>query len=476
MLFSSFSFLIFFLPAILLGYFFLPVKLRNSFLLVGSIFFYAWGELQHLYIIAIVIVVSYMVGLNIEKAQNRKKLILGAGIAILLGLLCIFKYADFFLQSYGYFVAQKPELLKIALPIGISFYVFQAISYMVDVYKKIVPVQHNLFSLAMYISFFPQLVAGPIVKYRDFLACLSSEKRYICWDDVLTGIRRFTVGLGKKVVIADSMAQIADAVFAVGPAEISPTIAWLGAVAYSLQIYFDFSGYSDMAIGLGRIFGFRFLENFNYPYIAMSLTDFWRRWHISLSTWFKDYVYIPLGGNKCSTLRHNLNLLMVFSLTGLWHGANYTFVIWGLWHGFFLLLEKQLLRKGLRLKRVIDGANKDLLYGSFGHIYTILVFVLGWVIFRAASLTEAMNYIGVMFGIGAPLHALGWQHYLHNKLIIVGVFAILLCIPWRFSLIARSEEAMITIVSKDILILIIFLLSFMFMAAGTFTPFIYFKF
>lgn len=476
MLFSSFTFLFCFLPALIMGYIFLPVQARNIFLLVGSLIFYAWGEYSHFYVMMAVVLISYMIGLGLEKYPTRGNYILAIGIALLLVILCGFKYTDFIIKSYSDLVGQKPELWKISLPIGISFYVFQAISYMVDAYRKQVPVQRSLLHMAMYISFFPQLVAGPIVKYKDFLSYIGRENRYICWGDVLAGIRRFVVGLTKKVIIADSMGEIADAVFAVGPTGISPAIAWLGAIAYSLQIFFDFSGYSDMAIGLGRIFGFRFLENFNYPYIAACLTEFWRRWHISLSTWFRDYVYIPLGGNRCTKARNIFNLIGVFFLTGLWHGANWTFVVWGLWHGLFLLIEKYLWLKGRKLDVCMSGCQRSKLYWLLSHSYVLLVIVVGWVIFRADSITKAMDYLKVMFCLGGPEYALGWQHYLHNKLIIVGLIAILLCYPWRFSLIASEADSITGTIVKDILVIGLLLLSLMFMTVGTFSPFIYFKF
>lgn len=343
------------------------------------------------------------------------------------------------------------------MPIGISFFIFQAMSYTVDVYRKDAIAQSDIKKLALYISLFPQLIAGPIVKYHDIAE--SIDNRNVSLDDVVYGARRFIIGLSKKVLLANNMGIVADKVFYTTPDGISLGVAWLGAVAYSLQIFYDFSGYSDMSIGLGRIFGFRFLENFNYPYIASSMTDFWRRWHISLSSWFKEYLYIPLGGNRDGSFKTLRNLFFVFLATGIWHGASWNFVVWGLWHGIFIMLEKIL--------------KKTKISSYIGHIYVIFVFVIGWVFFRADNLIIALEYVQVMLGVRTNLPYYGWAYYLNAKYIIIGLMAIMFCYPWKMDFFKAKIS---TECAYNACLLVLLGLSMISIAASSYNPFIYFRF
>lgn len=473
--FSSWTFLLLFLPVVLIGFFLLPIKYRNAFLLISSLFFYAWGQPWHLLVMLVVILLNYMLGMAIDNRREYGQRLLVIAVAVNLCILGWYKYANFIINSLNEWHLAQLEPLNVVLPIGISFYTFQALSYTIDVYRRAVPVQKNIFKLALYVALFPQLIAGPIVKYREIMEYL--DNRLVSMDDTVAGLRRFMVGLAKKVIIADNMGDLADAVFAAGPENIGVQVAWAGAAAYSLQIFFDFSGYSDMAIGLGRTFGFRFAENFNYPYVAASVTEFWRRWHISLSTWFKDYVYIPLGGNRCSAWRNALNLLIVFFLTGLWHGANWTFVVWGLWHGAFLMLEKYLFFRNGELKEGVTAFSKRVWVQGLCHVYTVLIFMMGWVIFRGESLSYGMGYFAALFGLGDKNMILfGLQYYLNWKIILAGIGGLILCYPWKFSLIAREEDSFCVMAIKDILVWGLFFISLIFLTVGTYNPFIYFRF
>ncbi len=391
MVFSSTAFLYFFLPLTLLLYFGLPMRCRNGVLLLASLLFYAWGELGYVVLMLASITINWAVGLHIATAQRQgrnAKGVLTLGLVLNLLPLLIFKYANFAADGFSHLLQlgglSPIELAPVHLPIGISFFTFQAISYIVDVYRQHAAVQPRLDRLALYIALFPQLIAGPIVRYRTIAAQINQRATRL--DDIASGTLLFIIGLGKKVLIANSMGAVADQAFALPMQDVGTGLAWLGILAYTLQIYFDFSGYSDMAIGLGRIFGFRFLENFNYPYIARSVQDFWRRWHISLSTWFRDYLYIPLGGNRAGIGRTYFNLLLVFLLCGLWHGASWTFVLWGLYHGTFLVIER------LGLGRILSK-----LPALLGWAYTLLVVMIGWVFFRADDLPHALTYIQRLF-------------------------------------------------------------------------------
>ena len=388
MVFSSLEFLCIFLPAVFLLYTVIPVhKVRNGLLIVFSLVFYAYGEPVYVLLMILSSLVNYLCALWIGKSEKQKKLPLIIAIVFNLGTLVLFKYTGMFVTAFNSVTHLSVPVPDIILPIGISFYTFQALSYVIDVYRGEVGVQKNYFKVLLYISFFPQLIAGPIVKYRDIADQIDNRSQSL--EQIAQGLRRFVCGLAKKVLIANTMGQVADIIFAQSTSELGFLSAWLGAAAYLFQIYYDFCGYSDMAIGLGKMFGFTFKENFRYPYGARSVQDFWRRWHISLSTWFKEYLYIPLGGNRKGKARTALNRIIVFFFTGLWHGANWTFVLWGLWHGLFLLLEEYLpfLKK---LPKVL------------GHIYTMLVVLLGFVVFRADTIGYGFGYIGRMFSFGSP--------------------------------------------------------------------------
>ncbi|MDR2398329.1 MAG: MBOAT family protein [Spirochaetaceae bacterium] len=388
MVFSSGLFLFLFLPLVLTGYFNPLVKgrlFKNAFLLLASIGFYAWGEPVFVLVMLFSIGVNWLLGLLMARQEGRsaRKILLCLGVGYNVALLGVFKYASFIALNLGLLLRGEGFGLSIALPIGISFFTFQILSYLFDVYYRKTQVQPNPLHLALYIALFPQLIAGPIVRYETIAQEITDRREKT--EDVVQGFSRFILGLSKKVLIANYVGYIADQIFSL-EGELSLASAWLGAVAYTLQIFFDFAGYSDMAIGLGRIFGFHFLENFNYPYMAVSIRDFWRRWHISLGAWFRDYVYIPLGGNRVSAGRQVVNLLLVWFLTGLWHGAAWTFIIWGLFYLALILLEKF-----TEIDRKLKG---------FSRLYTLLFVIIGWVIFRAESLHEALRFLKALFGLG----------------------------------------------------------------------------
>ncbi len=381
MTFSSLVFLCIFLPVVFLLHRAVPgIKAKNGLLIAASLLFYAFGEPVYVLLMIASAVLNYLAARAL--GAKKSKAVLALAVAANLGILAVFKYTGFLVESVNRVFSLKIPVPAIALPIGISFFTFQALSYVIDVYRGQTQVQKNFFRVLLYISFFPQLIAGPIVKYRDIEERIAHRETDL--GQAVLGMRRFIFGLAKKVLIANTMAVAADAVFSAGAGQVNVLTAWIGALAYTMQIYFDFSGYSDMAIGMGKMFGFSFKENFDFPYAASSVREFWRRWHISLSSWFKEYVYIPLGGNRRGTFRAGLNKWIVFFLCGLWHGANWTFVVWGLFHGLFSFLEEWI--PGLRkLPRIL------------GHIYTMLVVVVGFVIFRADTLGEACGMIGQMF-------------------------------------------------------------------------------
>lgn len=394
MVFSSYSFLFYFLPILILIYYRVSERFHNILLLVFSLAFYAWGGPEYLLVMFLSILVNYIMGLVVFTVREKHfKLKIALCVTVLLNLLLLgyFKYFDFFIENINFIFCTEFTKLDIVLPIGISFYTFQGLSYVIDVKNGKGEVQRNPLKVALYISFFPQLIAGPIVRYETVASEL--ECRHADRNDMSYGMGRFVVGLAKKILLANEFGQIADQYFALKAGELSIVTAWIGAVAYTLQIYYDFSGYSDMAIGLGRIFGFHFPENFNYPYISKSVTDFWRRWHISLSTWFRDYVYIPLGGNRCSGGRHIFNIFFVWTLTGIWHGASWNFLIWGMYYAFLLILEKVFLVKYAdRLPDFLKG------------VMTMLLVTVGWVIFRADTLSHACTVLKSMFDIHTNSH------------------------------------------------------------------------
>ncbi len=396
MTFSSLVFLFIFFPIVFLLYTLVKNKVaRNIILAVASIIFYAFGEPVAVIIMLISIVFNYFLGILASK-NKHDQLACAVAVIVTIGLLIVYKYMGFFTEIINGVTGLSLHVITLRLPIGISFFTFQGLSYVIDVYRNKENVQKNLFSVLLYISFFPQLIAGPIVRYEDIAKQINDREFSI--ERVCNGLRRFIYGLGKKVLIANQMGYVADVVFKFAPAELGMLTSWIGAICYALQIFFDFSGYSDMAIGLGHIFGFDFKENFNYPYIASSIQDFWRRWHISLSTWFKEYVYIPLGGNRKGKFRTTINKLIVFFLTGLWHGANFTFIVWGMIHGLFQLLETY---------QIIPTQKKW--FKNVGHIYTLLVVVITFVLFRADTLSQGVGIIANMFNGAAGISAINSQ-------------------------------------------------------------------
>lgn len=466
MVFSSTIFLCVYLPLVLLGYYICPKKGRNLFLLIVSLVFYAWGEPKYVFLMIFSILVNYIFGRLMDKnrgRQKRMKLLLVLSVVIDIGLLSVFKYTDFIITNVNAIFGSSFDLLNIALPIGISFYTFQAMSYTIDVYRNDVRVQKNLIDFGMYITMFPQLIAGPIVRYADVQDQLA--ERSVTTADFSEGVMRFVVGLGKKVLLANQMGAVWSEIYALG-GDVSALMAWTGAIAYTFQIYFDFSGYSDMAIGLGRMFGFKFPENFRYPYQSVSITDFWRRWHITLSTWFKEYLYIPLGGNRCGLARQALNLLIVWSLTGFWHGAGWNFVMWGLYYFVILFIEKLFLLKAL-----------DKLPKLFRHVYALLLIVIGWVIFASDDVGVLLPYLGSMFGANGAVG--GMDVY---TLFTKAVLLIICCVastelPKRLFLSATgamNEKAAFTI--KSVLMIALLALSMILLIGDSYNPFLYFRF
>ncbi len=469
MLFSSMTFLYLFLPIVLLFYLITKKELHNPILLIASILFYAWGEPRYLAIMLLTIFINYIGAIAIEKYSYKRKLILFLVIISNLSFLVYFKYFNFLISNINNIFNSDINLIKTVMPIGISFYTFQAISYVMDVYRQEVKAQRDIYKLALYICLFPQLIAGPIIKYHDISEQI--DARIVNFENVSYGVKRFIIGLSKKIIIANTMGTIADKIFIQAPDTFSHITAWLGAIAYTLQIFFDFSGYSDMAIGLGFIFGFKFIENFNYPYISKSITEFWRRWHISLSTWFKHYVYIPLGGNRKSKLITIRNLLVVFLLTGIWHGAQWTFVVWGIWNGFFIIIEKITDIKNYESKP------HNIYINIIRHFYCILIFVIGWVIFRSDNLKYAWEYILNMFGIlniDENNIVYNISYYIDRLDIVTVVIAIICCMPVFKNMLTVKNK--LTATAINIWILFLFIYSTSEIAAGTYNPFIYFRF
>ena len=436
-----------------------------------SLLFYTYGEGFLVLLMISSILINYLLGFTLNYFPKNKK-VLFIGVAINLSGLFFYKYTDFFISNINEVFDSKLHYLKVALPIGISFFTFQSISYLVDVYSGRVKYQENPFNLGLYISLFPQLIAGPIVRYKDVNQQITERK--INLDKFTKGIKRFIIGLSKKVLIANPMAVIADEVFSLSVNDLSSGVAWLGVLAYTLQIYFDFSGYSDMAIGLGKMLGFDFLENFNFPYVSKSIQEFWRRWHISLSTWFKDYVYIPLGGNRVSNIKIYRNLMIVFFITGFWHGASWDFIVWGLFHGFFIILERN-----KAIARFL-GANSAL-----SHLYTLLIVIIGWVFFRSSDLYYALNYLKALIGLS---NGTNYMAYLifdnYNKLLML--IGIVCSIP--ISKLITPSKAINNIVVKYnsslnfvfiinlIALFTLFTLCIMEISKNSYNPFIYFRF
>lgn len=474
MVFSNAVFLFVFLPLTLLGYFILrKTVLRNYWLLCVSLAFYLWGKPKYIVILMVSIFINYFGARIIAciKTEKLTKFALSITVVANLLLLYYFKYFGFSIELINDLFKANIEIKKILLPVGISFFTFQGISYVVDVYRKDVPVQKNFFKFAMYISMFPQLVAGPIVRYKDIAKEI--DNRRVSLDDFVNGIQRFIVGLSKKVILADTLAVTADSIFSISPSNNSVSVAWLGIIAYSLQIFFDFAGYSDMAIGMGEMLGFHFIENFNYPYISKSITEFWRRWHISLSSFFRDYIYIPLGGNRKHTY---LNVSIVFLLTGIWHGAAYTFILWGIWHGIFNILEKY-----LKEKKTVCETKEDSWICKIGkHLYTLLVVMIGWILFRADSVSYAGQYILSLFGLqrpGMPGFELMW--YLDRWTVLILFFAIVFATPIasKFCILLKNRlHESVWMITKYIILLVLLFLCILRVASNTYSAFIYFQF
>ena len=466
MLFSSLTFLFCFLPAVVMGYYIFPRKLRNFFLLLASIFFYAWGEPRYLPVIFATITISYTGALVVERFKWKKSL-LTLFILLDLSLLFYFKYTNFFLENLNLIFHQKWSL-KVVLPLGISFYTFQALSYLVDVYRGQVKAQKNYLKLALYICLFPQLIAGPIVKYHDVSDQIDNREETI--DKVYYGIRRFIIGLAKKVLLANTLGEIADKVFKTLSDEgsIDVIAAWLGGITRALQVYYDFSGYSDMAIGLGAIFGFKFLENFNYPYVSKTMSEYWQRWHISLGTWCKDYIYIPMGGSRVTPWRIYFNLFFLFFVIGIWHGASWNFIVFGVLNGFFVILERliELPKRKFVWTRVIPQ-----------HIYMMAVVVISSILGSAETFKDAILQLKGLFGllqsVNMPFY---FSYYLDRVSIIIIIVAILCCMPIFKNMLKWGEKRRFVFVGVDIWLLGLLFLSCMQLAASTYNPFIYFRF
>jgi alginate O-acetyltransferase complex protein AlgI len=467
MLFSSISFIYYFLPIVILIYFVVPRKLKNLVLFVASMVFYFYGEPKYIFLMLFSVFSAYIWALLIDKYRGKKlsKVFLIISVTISIGLLAIFKYADFVISNINNLLNSNINLLKLALPIGISFYTFQVLSYTIDVYKGKVKVQKNFLDLATYVSFFPQLIAGPIVRYETIEHEL--KERTHSFEKISYGITRFTLGLAKKVLIANSLGELCSVFLASN--EKSVVFYWIYAISFTLQIYFDFSAYSDMAIGLGRIFGFHFLENFDYPYISKSITEFWRRWHISLGSWFRDYVYIPLGGNRVSKLKLVRNLLIVWFLTGLWHGANWTFIVWGLMFGVLLIIEKLFLTKFL-----------EKVPSFFRRIYVLFIVMISFIIFNADSISQAFQQIlGLFNKTNEPIINQYTIYYLKSYLVVI-IVAIIGATPLIKKIITtlKKKESLNKIINLPEPVMVISLLVVVtsYLVSNSYNPFLYFRF
>ncbi len=470
MVFSSLLFLFRFLPLVLIVYFIVPKNLKNFVLFLFSLVFYAWGEPVYVLLMLFSTVLDYTCGYftghYIDAGEkNKAKIFVGISAVINLGLLCFFKYSDFLITNINHLLGTGIHSPHLALPIGISFYTFQTMSYTIDIYRKEAKVQKNIISFGAYVALFPQLIAGPIVRYQTIADQLN--KRIHTPEKFNYGIKRFMTGLGKKVLLANNIGLVWTQISSYAADELSTLSAWIGILAYTFQIYFDFSGYSDMAIGLGEMFGFKFLENFNYPYMSKSITDFWRRWHISLGTWFKEYVYIPLGGNRKGIRRQIINICVVWFLTGLWHGAAWNFILWGVYFGFFLILEKTFLLKVLeKVPRFV------------GRVYTMLLVVFGWAIFAYPDMHLKMGYFKAMFGMGQA----GLVDHTAIYLLVSNlVLLLILCIgstdfPAKLCRKILEKRETTGMVCECIFILVVFLLSVAYLVDASFNPFLYFRF
>lgn len=500
MVFSTIIFLCVFLPIVIIGYYLVPKPAKNMFLLICSLFFYAWGEPVYVLIMLASIAYNYLFGMFIANTR-QDKLWMIISVVVNLLVLGVFKYSGFFIENIDKVIPNLLHVPDIALPIGISFYTFQGMSYCIDVYRDKEMVQKNPVNLALYIAMFPQLIAGPIVRYSDIRTELTGRSYNV--EMFSEGAGRFIIGLSKKAILANTLGAVATNIMSEDLQTMGAGAAWIGAIFYTLQIYFDFSGYSDMAIGLGKIFGFHFSENFNYPYISKSIREFWRRWHISLSSWFRDYLYIPLGGSRRGNVY--LHLLIVFLATGIWHGAAWGFVLWGLWHGFFIIAERVVSNhknNGSKTKSGIQGP--ACIKKILGWIYTMLVVVVGWVLFALVSVRKTVQYLMVMFGLQKNAFvAYSPSYYLDKKTICIFVIALLACVPWKqvwhkWAGNDKAENEKIEnekigndklckgnrtfaktpagMVGQKIVLLLLLVLCFVFIITGSYNPFIYFRF
>ncbi len=464
MVFSSMVFLCIFLPVVFLLHLLLPgIRAKNGMLLLASLAFYAYGEPVYVILMIASAFVNYLSALLIEKNPAGKKAVMAVNVILNLGVLVLFKYTGFLAESVNTIFGTAIPVPSIRLPIGISFFTFQAMSYVIDVYRGVTGAQKNFGKVLLYISFFPQLIAGPIVKYHDIAQEIENRTQTV--DGVTDGIRRFVVGLSKKVLISNTVGLVADTLFAADVSGLNAAAAWIGAVSYMLQIYFDFSGYSDMAIGLGEMFGFHFKENFNYPYISGSIREFWRRWHMSLSGWFQEYLYIPLGGSRKGKIRTVINKFIVFLCTGIWHGANVTFLFWGLYHGCFLMLEEivpAIREQGGKVK------------SFFQHVYTLLVVLIGFVFFRADSMHQGVAWIKTMFtGFGSNTAAMSLAlEQLTPLYLVTAAVGIVACCPVKM-LVKKGRAYEAVTAAGSLALLLLCMLS---LASGTYNPFIYFRF
>ncbi len=470
MIFSSVFFIFVFLPLVLLIYFIAPWKLKNLVILLFSLVFYAWGEPVYVVLMLFSILYNYVAGIEIDLHRSRKKagrarFVFWMDVAVNLGILGFFKYYGFLLENLNAILPLDIPIRELALPIGISFYTFQTLSYVIDVYRGKVRVQRNIIDFGTYISMFPQLIAGPIVRYADVESQL--KRRNLTLAGFGDGAAWFIRGLGKKVLLANNIGLAYEAITALPSDQLSAVTAWIGCAAYTFQIYFDFSGYSDMAIGLGKMLGFKFMQNFQYPYTSRSITDFWRRWHISLGSWFREYVYIPLGGNRVSVGKHIRNILVVWFLTGLWHGASWNFIFWGLYYGVLLLIEKYALKPVL-----------DRLPGFFTHVYTMFFVMIGWVFFFSPDMGSAFTYLGAMFGLGKGGFWNATSQYYLSSYFLLFIILIICSIPYtyrKFFQISfggkKEHKGMVVTVY-----VLIFVLCTAYLVNATYNPFLYFRF
>ena len=461
MVFSSIVFIFIFLPAVMILYRILPEKLRNGLLLAASLIFYAWGEPVYVLLMMFSITFNYFMGRRLEQT-DRRNLILAVCVIVNIGMLCFFKYTDFAIENLNRISGINIDTLKLALPIGISFYTFQVLSYIIDVYRGTVKVQRNIIDFGMYITFFPQLIAGPIVRYQDIENQLKG--RTLNYDMISDGIVRFAAGLGKKVLIANQCGLLWDEIYSYG-GNIPALMAWTGVLAFTFQIYYDFSGYSDMAIGLGKIFGFTFPENFRYPYESRSITEFWRRWHITLGVWFREYLYIPLGGNRKGTARQILNLVIVWFLTGLWHGAGWNFIIWGLYYFVLIAAEK------LFLGRILERLPRAL-----SHIYALLFIVIGWAVFACDDISVLGHYLKSMIGLGAGASSPMSLYYTktYGALLAAAAFGSVHTVKTIPAKIFRNDKALDA--ARFIFAFIMVAASVAFIIGDSYNPFLYFRF